>query len=154
MERACCRRSHHQPHCCHRYRHYYVQFDLYVKICLPPLLVVIYTHSFQNVPPPIRTARYLEPLFIQSDEVKKELPETAQHFAKIDLEIKGLLQAMWKKRNAIQAANIEGNLEGLQCQLPLLPHLHLDTGRDLDADPNHASNLGHNHNPDESSSPT
>lgn len=30
-----------------------------------------------------RMYSYLEPLFIQSDEVKKELPETAAHFAKV-----------------------------------------------------------------------
>jgi dynein heavy chain len=79
-----------------------------------------------------RMYSYLEPLFIQSAEVKKELPETAEHFAKVDVSIKSSLQAMWKKRNAIQAANIEGTLAGLtealaeqeQCKKALVDFLN------------------------------
>jgi dynein heavy chain len=36
---------------------------------------------------------YLESLFIHSDEVKKELPEAAERFAKIDSEIKQAREA-------------------------------------------------------------
>ena len=38
-----------------------------------------------------RTWSYLEPLFIHSDEVKRELPVDAERFAGIDVEIKDIL---------------------------------------------------------------
>lgn len=40
--------------------------------------------------------RYLEPLFIQSDEVKKELPLDTKRFEKIDGEVKATLAELWK----------------------------------------------------------
>lgn len=41
-----------------------------------------------------RTWSYLEPLFIGSEEVKKELPEDAQRFEGIDKDVKGLLKSV------------------------------------------------------------
>lgn len=40
--------------------------------------------------------RYLEPLFIHSDEVKKELPLDTKRFEKIDGEVKATLMELWK----------------------------------------------------------
>lgn len=40
--------------------------------------------------------RYLEPLFIHSDEVKKELPLDTKRFEKIDGEVKVTLMELWK----------------------------------------------------------
>ena len=40
---------------------------------------------------------YLEPLFIQSDEVKKELPETAVKFAEVDKEVRYTLKQVRKR---------------------------------------------------------
>ena len=42
---------------------------------------------------------YLEPLFIGSDEVKRELPEDAERFAGIDTDFKDKLSAAWETRN-------------------------------------------------------
>lgn len=39
---------------------------------------------------------YLEPLFIHSDEVKKELPLDTKRFEKIDGEVKATLAELWK----------------------------------------------------------
>lgn len=41
-----------------------------------------------------RTWSYLEPLFIGSEEVKKELPEDAKRFEVIDTDVKGLLKSV------------------------------------------------------------
>lgn len=41
-----------------------------------------------------RTWSYLEPLFIGSDEVKKELPEDAKRFEGIDANVKTLLTSV------------------------------------------------------------
>lgn len=38
---------------------------------------------------------YLEPLFIHSDEVKKELPLDTKRFEKIDGEVKATLAELW-----------------------------------------------------------
>ena len=65
---------------------------------------------------------YLEPLFIQSDEVKKELPETAKQFAEVDKDVRKILKEMWADKNAKKAANKEGllkKLEGMQHQQEL-----------------------------------
>lgn len=40
--------------------------------------------------------RYLEPLFIHSDEVKRELPLDTKRFEKIDGEVKATLMELWK----------------------------------------------------------
>lgn len=39
--------------------------------------------------------RYLEPLFIHSDEVKKELPLDTKRFEKIDGQVKATLVELW-----------------------------------------------------------
>lgn len=46
-----------------------------------------------------RTWSYLEPLFIGSEEVKKELPDDAKRFQEIDFQVKNILQKAWKARN-------------------------------------------------------
>lgn len=46
-----------------------------------------------------RTWSYLEPLFIGSEEVRKELPEDAKRFQEIDAQVKAILQKAWKVRN-------------------------------------------------------
>ena len=46
-----------------------------------------------------RTWSYLEPLFIGSEEVRKELPEDAKRFQEIDSQVKSILQKAWKVRN-------------------------------------------------------
>lgn len=59
---------------------------------------------------------YLEPLFIGSDEVKRELPETAAKFAEIDLVVRKML----KEAAAKQSVKLACNKEGL---IPLLEDL-------------------------------
>lgn len=49
--------------------------------------------------------RYLEPLFIQSDEVKKELPLDTKRFEKIDGEVKATLAELWKVKKVREAAS-------------------------------------------------
>ena len=43
---------------------------------------------------------YLEPLFIGSDEVRKELPEDAAKFIEIDKAVRENLKGMWSIKNA------------------------------------------------------
>jgi len=69
-----------------------------------------------------RTWSYLEPLFIHSDEVKRELPEDAQRFATIDVSVKDTLKKAWKIRNIKESFNEDGLLqkfEGIQEQLEM-----------------------------------
>jgi len=48
---------------------------------------------------------YLEPLFVGSDEVKRELPETAAKFGAIDAEVRALLKEAWATQNVKTACN-------------------------------------------------
>ena len=64
-----------------------------------------------------RTWSYLEPLFIHSDEVKRELPVDAERFAGIDIEIKDILTTSWDTRNIKEACNVDGMLERLEGEL-------------------------------------
>jgi len=57
---------------------------------------------------------YLEPLFIQSDEVKRELPEAAKKFEVVDKLVRSTLKGMWADKNASVAANKEGLLKSLE----------------------------------------
>ena len=57
---------------------------------------------------------YLEPLFIGSDEVKKELPDTAKDFAVADAEVRALLIEAAKTKNVKTAANKDGLLKQLE----------------------------------------
>jgi len=69
-----------------------------------------------------RTWSYLEPLFIHSDEVKRELPEDTTRFATIDERVREILETAWKTHNVKAAFNVEGimqNLEFIQEQLDL-----------------------------------
>ena len=67
-----------------------------------------------------RTWSYLEPLFIHSEEVKRELPEDATRFAAIDVEVRAKLLRAYEINNVKDAFNEEGlyqKLEGIQEQL-------------------------------------
>lgn len=69
-----------------------------------------------------RTWSYLEPLFIHSDEVKRELPEDATRFAEIDVNVRSTLKKAWEVKNVKAAFNEEGlfkRLEVIQEQLDL-----------------------------------
>jgi dynein heavy chain len=57
-----------------------------------------------------RTWSYLEPLFVHSDEVKKELPETAERFVGIDKDVREMLYTLWEKRNCVNGCVKEGLL--------------------------------------------
>lgn len=57
-----------------------------------------------------RTWSYLEPLFIGSDEVKRELPEDAKRFEGIDMNVKNELKKAWEIRNVDISCNQEGLL--------------------------------------------
>jgi dynein heavy chain len=61
-----------------------------------------------------RTWSYLEPLFIHSDEVKRELPEDTIRFASIDQNVQVTLKKAWKTQNVKDAFNEEGMLEKLE----------------------------------------
>jgi dynein heavy chain, axonemal len=52
-----------------------------------------------------RTWSYLEPLFIHSDEVKRELPEDAKRFEAIDVNVKRELKTCWEIKNVNDACN-------------------------------------------------
>lgn len=60
---------------------------------------------FQNIQ---RTWSYLEPLFIGSDEVKRELPEDAFRFAGIDLDVRQTLQKAWNVKNIRLSCTVDG----------------------------------------------
>lgn len=69
-----------------------------------------------------RTWSYLEPLFIHSDEVKRELPEDATRFITIDIDTRGVLHKAWDTKNVNRAFNEFGlidKLEGIQEQLDI-----------------------------------
>jgi dynein heavy chain len=58
-----------------------------------------------------RTWSYLEPLFIHSDEVKKELPETAERFVGIDKGVRSMLYGLWETRNCVNGCVQDGLLK-------------------------------------------
>ncbi|CAB1104525.1 unnamed protein product [Ectocarpus sp. CCAP 1310/34] len=58
--------------------------------------------------------RYLEPLFIHSDEVKKELPLDTKRFEKIDGEVKATLMELWKVKKVKAACNKPGLVPKLE----------------------------------------
>ncbi len=61
-----------------------------------------------------RTWSYLEPLFVGSEEVKKELPETAEQFAGIDTDVKGLLSEALATKNIKAACNRTGLFDEME----------------------------------------
>ena len=58
----------------------------------------------------------LESLFIQSEEVRRELPEATQRFAKIDAAVRAVLADMAAARNCVACCNREGLLKHLEAQ--------------------------------------
>lgn len=69
-----------------------------------------------------RTWSYLEDLFIASDEVRRELPEDAERFVKIDREVKDILKGCSEVPNLCERCNATGlykRLEHEQHQLEL-----------------------------------
>lgn len=56
--------------------------------------------------------RYLEPLFVHSDEVKKELPLDTKRFEKIDGEVKATLMELWKVK---KVRSLEAMLDLSSC---------------------------------------
>jgi dynein heavy chain, axonemal len=69
-----------------------------------------------------RTWSYLEPLFVGSEEVKRELPEDAKRFEGIDVNVKHELKTCWEIKNIDQACNQDGllsRLESIQEQLEI-----------------------------------
>ena len=61
-----------------------------------------------------RTWSYLEPLFIGSDEVKRELPEDAERFATIDKQVREILKTAWATKKVKEACNSPGLLPRLE----------------------------------------
>ena len=69
-----------------------------------------------------RTWSYLEPLFVGSEEVKRELPEDAKRFEGIDMNVKYELNTCWTLRNVEKSCNQDGlvkRLESIQEQLEI-----------------------------------
>jgi len=69
-----------------------------------------------------RTWSYLEPLFIGSEEVKRELPEDALRFAGIDANVKKELKNCWQIKNVDVSCNQTGllkRMEDIQAQLEI-----------------------------------
>jgi len=69
-----------------------------------------------------RTWSYLEPLFIGSEEVKRELPEDAKRFEGIDFNVKKELKICWETKNVDKSCNQAGllaKLENIQEQLEI-----------------------------------
>ena len=56
-----------------------------------------------------RTWSYLEPLFVSSEEVRKELPEDARRFQEIDSQVRSFLQRSWRTRN-VKSVCVQPNL--------------------------------------------
>ena len=67
-----------------------------------------------------RTWSYLEPLFIHSDEVKRELPEDAKRFEGIDVNVKKELRTLYDTKNISKGCNVDGLIKRLESILSLL----------------------------------
>ena len=63
-----------------------------------------------------RTWAYLEPLFLHSEEVKKELPEDAERFVGIDASVRKILKDAVATKNVVESCNSENVLEELEKQ--------------------------------------
>ncbi|KAG2769665.1 Dynein alpha chain, flagellar outer arm [Phytophthora cactorum] len=61
-----------------------------------------------------RSWSYLEPLFIQSEEVKKQLPELTSDFEDIDREVRQILKTAWKTLNVQDACTEPGLIKRLE----------------------------------------
>ncbi|KAF1335382.1 Dynein heavy chain, partial [Globisporangium splendens] len=72
-----------------------------------------------------RSWSYLEPLFIQSEEVKKQLPEFTADFEDIDVEVRKILKKAWKTFNVREACTepeLIKRLESIVEKLELCKH--------------------------------
>ncbi|TYZ57148.1 hypothetical protein PybrP1_002034 [[Pythium] brassicae (nom. inval.)] len=72
-----------------------------------------------------RSWSYLEPLFIQSEEVKKQLPELTADFEDIDVDVRKILKKAWATLNVRAACTEPGlirRLEGIVEKLELCKH--------------------------------
>jgi dynein heavy chain len=58
----------------------------------------------------------LESLFIQSEEVRKELPEATQRFAGIDKAVRAVLREMANTMNCVACCTKSGLVEHLETQ--------------------------------------
>jgi dynein heavy chain len=87
---------------------YLAQFEKTVHTWQHNLAMV--SEVFISVSDIQRTWSYLEPLFVHSDEVKKELPETAERFVGIDKDVREMLYTLWEKRNCVNGCVKEGLL--------------------------------------------
>ncbi|EFN60095.1 hypothetical protein CHLNCDRAFT_133411 [Chlorella variabilis] len=63
-----------------------------------------------------RSWAYLESLFIQSEEVRRELPEATQRFAGIDAAVRAVLLDMVVAKNCVACCTKEGLLRHLEAQ--------------------------------------
>lgn len=97
---------------------YIAQFEKEVKSW--QLALVNISDVYTTINEIQRTWSYLEPLFIHSDEVKRELPVDAERFAGIDVEVKDILQAAWETKNIKEACNVDGLLQRLEQNLEAL----------------------------------
>jgi dynein heavy chain len=61
-----------------------------------------------------RTWSYLEPLFIGSEEVRRELPDDAKIFEEVDSDVRSILLKSWKMRNVKNACNVAGLFSKLE----------------------------------------
>ena len=97
---------------------YIAQFEKDVKNWQQALVMISDVYTMINEIQ--RTWSYLEPLFIHSDEVKRELPVDAERFAGIDVEVKDILQSSWETKNIKEACNVDGLLQRLDQSLEAL----------------------------------
>ena len=86
-----------------------------------------------RLPPPVDAAQrkwsYLEPLFIGSDEVRRELPEDAKRFEGLDASVKTFLKEMHATSNVKAACNKAGLVAQLEAALKGLDRIFNRTGR-------------------------
>ncbi|GLD91666.1 hypothetical protein PINS_up000199 [Pythium insidiosum] len=61
-----------------------------------------------------RSWSYLEPLFIQSEEVKKQLPELTSDFEDIDVDVRKILKRAWQTLNVRMACTESGLIKKLE----------------------------------------
>jgi dynein heavy chain len=91
-----------------RYNHFKKQLEVWSTALSMVSEVVTLLGDIQ------RSWSYLEPLFIGSEEVKKELPEDAERFAGLDADVKRILKEMWSTKLVKPACNKRGLLTDLQ----------------------------------------
>jgi len=93
--------------CASRYQHFKKRAEVWQAALSNVSEVMLLLNDIQ------RAWSYLEPLFIGSDEVKKELPDTAERFESVDEKVRAILIAAWATKNAKTACNKKGLLDSL-----------------------------------------